>query len=618
MSVGQRASNERLIALALCAMLTLWFLRVLAASSASIPRFDGPETDGIFQLYNAMRRLDAGQRPGRDFLLFHGPGILYLHYPLYRAFGGSFVAAEWARVWPSAILYALSTYLFFRTIASRVLTALALTVGALLVSAYLTDLFVPALSMLGVRSFAPVLAASAMMVSDTSRRGGVVLCGALALALVLGFEQGAAAIAAVSVVMVLFAPAVDRPRTIRRVIAIDVCAIAAAFMVLVLCGGVEGALRMLHYQFVDIPGDQMWYFGAPPLPFLGRWRDFRLLYRDAIPFIVACVLTVNFWRKRRAPTAHASRRQMALSALLLYGILACSAYLGIVDVKYGYPLHRSVILVMFAVGYQAIVERPLRAHQVQSILVPASRRLVAGVSFLVVVVCAVLMVPSVRRIADAQSAPVFSARIMKDRDLVDSVLRASGLRQRTWSTYVGLMDARRGTEQPAPDYQIHALGPEGRQRYIHDFERWNPDVVQTLRASLCENDEGLAAPDWPFLESLLSRYSVAALMSERVLWTRRPVERASSPFVNVPFDPGTSSRVTLPDPADLAIAEAHGVRVLQVVELAYETSNPWHALPVVGATPRYLVDLANTGNHVPVSLPPTAGRMRFPVLRTSK
>ena len=50
--------------------------------------FSGVAIDGPFQLYNALRRIKAGFRPGADFQFFHGLGVPYAHYGLYRLFGG--------------------------------------------------------------------------------------------------------------------------------------------------------------------------------------------------------------------------------------------------------------------------------------------------------------------------------------------------------------------------------------------------------------------------------------------------------------------------------------------------------------------------------------------------
>src|SRR4051812_32605234 len=54
------------------------------SSVLGVSPFNGGITDGPFQLYNWLRHIDAGQIPGRDFHSFHGIGVPYLHYPVYR------------------------------------------------------------------------------------------------------------------------------------------------------------------------------------------------------------------------------------------------------------------------------------------------------------------------------------------------------------------------------------------------------------------------------------------------------------------------------------------------------------------------------------------------------
>ena len=59
--------------------------------------FNGSAIDGPFQLYNALRRIAAGQTGGFDFQFFHGLAIPYLHYVPFLLFGGTFQASEVTR-----------------------------------------------------------------------------------------------------------------------------------------------------------------------------------------------------------------------------------------------------------------------------------------------------------------------------------------------------------------------------------------------------------------------------------------------------------------------------------------------------------------------------------------
>ena len=87
---------------------------------AAVAPCDPVPIDGPFQLFNALRRIDAGQRPGRDFPAFHGVGLPVVHYPVYRLLGGDFLASELARQWVSPAahiaVYLLLSLLLFRDV----------------------------------------------------------------------------------------------------------------------------------------------------------------------------------------------------------------------------------------------------------------------------------------------------------------------------------------------------------------------------------------------------------------------------------------------------------------------------------------------------------------------
>src|SRR5829696_6970576 len=66
------------------ALLCVFVIPVLATAVESALHFSGSAIDGPFQLYNALRRIAAGFHPGTDFQFFHGVGVPYLHYWLFR------------------------------------------------------------------------------------------------------------------------------------------------------------------------------------------------------------------------------------------------------------------------------------------------------------------------------------------------------------------------------------------------------------------------------------------------------------------------------------------------------------------------------------------------------
>src|SRR3954463_14065106 len=76
--------------------------------------FLGPAIDGPFQLYNSLRRIYVGQRPGVDWQFFHGVLIPYLPYPFFRLFGSNFIASETTRELVSTLLYPITVVVFLK------------------------------------------------------------------------------------------------------------------------------------------------------------------------------------------------------------------------------------------------------------------------------------------------------------------------------------------------------------------------------------------------------------------------------------------------------------------------------------------------------------------------
>src|SRR3954467_13749152 len=93
------------------AFLCVGFISIAADSAL---HFDDSPMDGPFQLFNAIRRLAAGQRFGGTFQFFHGPGLPYLHLIPFYLFGGTFLASEMTRQLVSIVVALAVFAVFFR------------------------------------------------------------------------------------------------------------------------------------------------------------------------------------------------------------------------------------------------------------------------------------------------------------------------------------------------------------------------------------------------------------------------------------------------------------------------------------------------------------------------
>lgn len=107
------AQSERLYA----ALLAGSLLFIALAFHDSVGRFHESPFDGVFQTLFPLRRMDAGEMPGRDFFYFHGNGIPYLLYPIYWLLnlitGKSLLASLWATFLINVLCLYLPIYLFF-------------------------------------------------------------------------------------------------------------------------------------------------------------------------------------------------------------------------------------------------------------------------------------------------------------------------------------------------------------------------------------------------------------------------------------------------------------------------------------------------------------------------
>src|ERR1041384_2854220 len=157
-------------------------LSQLSVAIETALHFDGSAIDGPFQLYNALRHIAAGHRPGVDFQFFHGVGVPYAHYWLFLLFGGQFAGAELAREVLTAAAIPVSLLIVFRAFVRTWTVAACLSAGAL---ALMFALRMPALlfavnSMVGLRSTLPTLFVAAVYAAPSRRwrtGGGGALLG---------------------------------------------------------------------------------------------------------------------------------------------------------------------------------------------------------------------------------------------------------------------------------------------------------------------------------------------------------------------------------------------------------------------------------------------------------
>jgi len=603
-------------------------LLMIVIGTESAFHFVGPAIDGPFQLYNSLRRIWAGQRAGIDFQFFHGLGLPFLHYPLFRLFGGTFAASEVTRQLMSAVLYPLVLLVFLRFFIRDWTRAVAWSaiVMAASIAFRLSSLTIAVNSLLGVRSTVPTLL-PVILCLPVKRGTRVAFTGmALGVALLMGTEQGLAAILAMIVATVVLAIR-GRARMAYVIDAASGIAIGVATLVvgLVMVGGVSGMRSAIAYNFRLVPLDQYWYFGSPPNLFMSSWHAIPSLFAfiPRIPIAIAIGIVAIVWCGRnmvRSTDQAEEREWFAFMIFALYGVISCASLLGTFVNVYVQPLIRVLLLLGAVVLDRRLTSRDARLGRAP--LFGINRSTVAVSVATVAIMFAV--VPTLLTTAFVTTphwvrqhligrigmgyAGVWPGTIVGGQHILDTHRHPDGKLPTLWSTYAGLLEARNGLFQPGPDYIIHALGPENREKYLNDFERLKPELVQTVMPVYTQYEPWIEQTSWDFYSELLQHYTIAGHTEWSFFWERQP-----APL------PGPEVVVSAPVPAgasviDLPTVPGNGGVILLQAELTYRVRNPLRALPMIGATPRYLVRVDNAMQLFPVTLDPYVTTSRFPIM----
>jgi hypothetical protein len=590
--------------------------------------FNGVAIDGPFQLYNALRRIDAGFRPGIDFQFFHGIGIPYIQFPWYWLFGRGLPGSELGRQLFSTLLYPAVFLTVFRAFTGTWVRAWWLTATAIAASMalHLTALSNPLNGMLGLRSTIPTLIPAIFWLTRGRRTRIIAIGGCLGAAMFLSTEQGMAAFLAFGVVA---AASMIRPtdRLGRAVDGVTTLAIGVtAFLVLVVVVAGRGTAGVLRYNFRSVPMDQFWYFGAPPSVFISSWSALPGMLWRAWPIGLAIVLGVVAVVVRLRAVAGATedvatRRADALALLAVYGLISCASLLGIFAAAYVQPLWR-VLIIAGLIGLTRLVDTRTQSGEAEAKRFSGWMPATAVVAFVWACVAAPSTIPiltgAVPHVLREHviggkgfgAAGMWPETLREDRTVYDSVARTLGKPPTLWSTYAGWFEAQHAVFQPSFDYIIHALGPENRARYLATFRSTEPQLVQTVLPTYGQYEPWVETTSWDLYEDLLRRYAIVGRTPWSLFWERQPGEAAADIALGeAPIDASTkvAHLPTVPPSAGMPVT-------LLTVEVRYRTRNPLSRLPLLGSSPRFLIGVLGAVTHLPITLDPYTTTARFPVV----
>ena len=627
--VADRPANRSLAALAIpVALCALIFAVPLSIAIDSARHFSGVAIDGPFQLYNGLRRIAGGFRPGIDFQFFHGIGIPYVHYPLYLLFGGRLAGSELARQLLSTIAYPVVFVVVFRVFTGDWRRTWWLTAAALAASIalHLTALTNPLNGMLGLRSTMPLLVPVVFHLSR-NRLWRVIATGlCLGVAVFLSTEQGIAAILAFCVVSGV---AITRPgeRGARFADATGTVLFAAAtFLLLVAAVAGRGTFEVLNYNLRAVPMDQYWYFGGPPNVFISSWgrlpgmllRVWPVGLGVALIVLAAGVCLARVATVRESDAAHHAD---ALALFAIYGLISCASLLGIFAAAYIQPSWR-VLIVLALLGLSSAggqlwsASRDVERAGVPRLLPAAA--LIAGLWMCIATPSALTILGStphvvfdhVIRRTEFGVTGIWPETMRDDEAVVSSRTTADGRLPSIWSTYSGWLEARYGIFHPSFDYIIHALGPRNREQYLRRFRASQPQLVQTVLPTYTQYEAWLEQTSWDFYEDLLKRYAVVQTTPWSLFWERQPSDAPPETLIGEPaVDPATQIAALGPVPPSPGMPVT-----LMTVEVEYRARNPLGFIPLVGSNPRFLVGVTGALPRYPVTLDPYVTTARFPLV----
>jgi hypothetical protein len=590
----------------------------VVALLAVVP-FQGYPIDGPFQIFDPLRRIAAGQVAGVDFQFYHGILLPFIHYPLFALLGKTIFASEISRQLVSLCAFVASLYLLCFAYTRKLQTAATLSTLTLLL-VFMTGayhLIFPAGSLTGLRGAIPLIFFAVLLTNLEPIRAAGALGLVAAVALATSTENGLAVILAFVLSAMLFAARQGEFTRSWRPAVVFLTSLGVGLVsALGLVSHFRGILSILRYNFIAVPADQYWFFGSAPQIAPASLADLFIHPWFSVPLVVTFILFLAaLIATSRLPAKSMAELAPAGVTMTLYALLTFLPYLGHYNAEYSYSAIRidSIFAVLVAARFSPPWIARFRSKG------PAHACL-AHIALALPVFWFVAVQPNDLGIAMLKTriallkaghwqpalSPYWQTYLQRADTLIPDPAGKT-----IWAEYSGLLHDHFGTFNPSTDYIIHVLGPRAREDYLRQFRQVRPDYVETLRVSPYYWEEWLHNSFWDFYQELALNYTRKGVTEHSVIWERRPSGIAALRLVGVVAEGHLKGPLTIPLPPDLRREE------LLVVELEYETRNPWRWLPLIGHSPRFVVHWEGVSGPVwtpSVALPEYRSSVRFPLV----
>jgi hypothetical protein len=290
-------------------ILVLIFM-VISAQNQAIYLPDN-HLDGAFQTASSLFRLAAGQRPGQDFLPYLGIGPLLLLYPLFTLLGSDLAASmaaaylmTWLCSWfVISVLFHLilmPKYRLSSVMAAGFLVCCMILLWRFGTISSLSYVLEPGNSLRPIRSFIPYLLALPLgwvIRHHPDYRSAIVAGGCAGMVLMWSNDYAIMSAGLFSLAYGLSVLRVGWSRSeLLKIATFTMSALITAILLfwLVTSGHI---IRLWHYNFVDVLGDQWWFFTpyTPQLRIMDWTELTKLLSQETyFPLVILGFLIVRF------------------------------------------------------------------------------------------------------------------------------------------------------------------------------------------------------------------------------------------------------------------------------------------------------------------------------------
>ncbi|MEL7317962.1 MAG: hypothetical protein AAFN04_04890 [Pseudomonadota bacterium] len=508
--------------------------------------------DGAMQTWFALQGFASGEALGSAFQSYLGITMMLALLPVFFAFGQTLFAstfAAYAGVIAGAFAGAYAIAWFLRIIPKnlRAWAAILIVFAFYYLGRVPFDLvgypyaptFDPGVSL---RPFRGSLAFFALPFFIMGLRGILrthSAKSALALGAIAGvgllWSNDAGIPLVIAMAMALTAALFPRWSLMARSLgafALGALASSAALVMVVTHGDPSG---WLHYNFVDVSGDQFWYFGP--------WsRESRILTPLDLPnlltsgeplrilslLMLATSVIVVFVRRLRGRGSPVRDAAFVLVGASLVGTALIPQIGGHIGAEYN--------AITFVLGFCA----PIIVFQ-RAILrgvKPVLRRIApGGASY--AALCAAMVMALVGVSASVSTArasdrsvyspelgfyvtPAFKADIEAMQRLSQALTEKGVIKNRQLlSAYTSALDVAAGTKGPAPvGSLIHALGAKNRADFTRLVADRSVAAVTTIAPDYSGWEGWNLRANWPFFKALRENYTPIARNDQHVLWVR--------------------------------------------------------------------------------------------------